>query len=223
MLKYLCPLVSFLFLFPPTPVLADAKLSDILRGVQDRYGHLPGLSVAYKREIRSRSMILLGDEMGADLATGKIHFKPPHFLRVQQETPTPEAVITDGRTLWWYIPQKKQAYIYPARKLGEELKLLSDIFQGLKEMGERFDVILTGYDMKGKHQLQLTPNPPWPEINYIRLSVAQESYHIQVLEIHNHLGGFTRFILGNPTVQKSFEDGFFQFVVPEGVKVIEEE
>lgn len=207
----------------PNQILAGDQLSGILEGVRDRYGHLPGLSVAYQREIKTRSMAALGDDIGADLATGKIYFKTPHFVRVEQETPTPETVIADGRSLWWYIPEKKQAHRFPAHKLGEELKLLTDIFQGLRDVKERFDVTLEGDDTMGRYQLQLTPNPPWPQVNQIRVSVAKETYLIRVLEIRNQLGGLTRFTLESPVVQRSFEEDFFEFMVPTGVRVISEE
>jgi hypothetical protein len=42
------------------------------------------------------------------------------------------------------------------------------------------------------------------------------------VEIHNYLGGITRFTLGDLTIRERFEEGFFGFVAPEGVKVIEE-
>ena len=115
-----------------------------------------------------------------------------------------------------------QAYRYSIYSLGEELKLLSDIFQGLREVEEGFDVTLTGIDTQGRHRLQLNPNPPWSQINYIRLSVDPGDYHIRVLELYDHVGSLTRFTLGDFAGQKSFEEDFFSFVVPEGVRVIEE-
>ena len=45
----------------------------------------------------------------------------PYFLKIQQETPKSEALITDGDTLWWYIPDKKQAYVYPSHTSGMAL------------------------------------------------------------------------------------------------------
>jgi outer membrane lipoprotein-sorting protein len=200
--------------------MADDKLSGILEGIRKKYGNLPGLNVNYKREILTKSMAMLGEKIETDLATGKFYFKPPHFLRVQQEMPKNEIVTTDGNTLWWYIPQKREVYQYPSLELGKELRLLTEIFHGLKSVGENFDVTLTGYAVKGKHRLKLIPNPPWPEIQHINLSVAQEDYTIKVVEIYNYIGGITRFTLGDVHVQKKFEKGFFRLRIPKGVKVI---
>jgi outer membrane lipoprotein-sorting protein len=206
-----------------TVCLADDELSELLGNIRKKYARLPGFTVTYKREVLTRSMAMLGEGMSTDLATGKFHFKPSYFLRVEQETPNPETVITDGETLWWYVPRKKEVYRYPSHGFGKELRLLSDIFHGLRTVEENFDVNLMDNDTDGEYRLRLTPNPPWQEIQHIQLSVDRGNSAIRVVEIYNYVGGMTRFTLGNLTVQEKFEEGFFGFVVPEGVKVIEGE
>lgn len=199
------------------------KLTEILAGVQKRYGDLPGLSIPYKREIITRSMALLGGSTDADMASGQIHFRSPKFLRVQQDTPKPEAIISDGDTLWWYVPHKNQVYRYPSHQLGKEIQLLNDIFQGLRGVEESFDVMLMETDEEAGYQLRLIPNPPWAEIQHIMLSVSREDYTIRKVETHNQIGGITRFILGDLSVKEEFPEDFFRFVAPEGVKVIQQE
>jgi outer membrane lipoprotein carrier protein len=216
-------LLFLLFLWPASLATADMKLTEILAGIQKRYGDLPGLSIPYKREIITRSMALLGGSSEADIASGQIHFRSPKFLRVQQDTPKPETIISDGNTLWWYIPHKNQVYRYPSHQLGKEIQVLNDIFQGLSAVEESFDVMLMERDEAGGYQLKLIPNPPWAEIQQIVLSISQEDYTIRKVEIHNQIGGITRFILGDLSVKEKFPEDFFRFVAPEGVKVIQQE
>jgi outer membrane lipoprotein-sorting protein len=99
---------------------------------------------------------------------------------------------------------------------------LGDIFQGLKAVEERFEVLVERHDSEGNHRLRLTPNPPWEQLDHINLFVSQEDYRIRILEIYNYLGSVTRFTLGDMCVQEAFEKEFFQFVPPEDVTVIEE-
>ncbi len=214
-------LVLVLLFIGLSPCQAEEQLSQILGGIKKRYAQLAGLNVPYKREIVTKSMALLGDQMKADVATGRIFFKPPHFLKVQQETPTPEDLITDGNVLWWYIPQKHQAHRIPSSKLGNELRLLADIFQGLRGVEESFVVVLVGEDEKGL-TLELTPNPPWPDVQHINLSVNPKDFLIQRVEVYDLMGGVTRFYLGEVTEQKKFKQDFFTFVPPQGVQVIED-
>jgi outer membrane lipoprotein-sorting protein len=202
---------------------ADDRLAGILDGIQAKYGPLPGLAVPYEREVITRSMAMLGVQTKKDLASGKIYFRPPHFLRVQQETPKPEVVIITRQTLWWYIPQKKLVYRYPSRKLGQEMQLMSDIFQGLREVESRFKVTLIAYRTEKGHEIKLSPNPPWDQIDHIKLWVDPGDYHIRILETYNYLGGLTRFTLEEPKAQEVFEKNFFHFLVPKGVTVIKED
>jgi len=222
MVKYFWLVLLSLILSPSSPALADNQLSLILEGIRNKYGPLPGFAAPYTREIISKSMAMLGEPMKTDLATGQIFFKPPHFLKVQQKTPKPEIVITDGHLLWWYLPHKKQVYKYPSSKLGQELRLLSNIFQGLREVSESFEVILIEPENTDEHHIKLIPNPPWPQVDHINLSVLKGDYRIRIVGIHNHLGGITRFILEDLTVKENLKENYFKFVAPEGVTVIEE-
>jgi outer membrane lipoprotein carrier protein len=168
-------------------------------------------------------MALLGETADRDLASGRIYFKPAHHLRIEQEEPRPESVVSDGETLWWYLPHKKQVYRYPSQKLGQEIRLLGDILQGLKAVEERFDVRVEEDDSEGNHRLRLTPNPAWEQLDHINLFVAPEEFCIRMVEIYNILGSVTRFTLGEISVREAFTEDFFRFVPPKGVRVIEEE
>ena len=193
---------------------AEDTLSTILQGIKNRYGTTSGLSVPYTREVITRSMSMLGNQAKGDLASGIIYFKPPHFLRLDQEKPGVERIIANDSILWWYIPQKKEAHRYKTKDFGKELRLLSDIFRGLAKVNDSFEVALEKQDEKGNHEIVLVPNPPWQEIDRIALTVSPE-HEIRSVRIFNTLGSVTRFNLGRFTLEKNFD-----FVAPPGVKRI---
>jgi outer membrane lipoprotein-sorting protein len=223
MFRRICIVLLMVLVLPLSPAAADESLYAILQGVRKHYGSLPGLSLTYERGIITKTMAMMGDQMKSDFATGRISFKPPHFLRIEQETPAPESVISDGNTLWWYIPKKNEVWRYKSSQLGKELRLLGDVFQGLRGVEERFMVVLADQEDKDRYRLELTPKPPWPDVSQILLTILREDYRITVLEIHNYIGGLTRFTLGPPEARKDFERGFFEFEPPQGAKVIEGE
>jgi len=201
--------------------IADESLCTILKGINKTYGRLSGLSVHYTREVITRSMSMLGNQARGDMASGKIYFKHPHFLRLEQEKPKPETIIANNDTLWWYIPDKKCAYRYPAKDFGKELRLLSDIFLGLANVENNFQVILHGRNPSGGYEIELIPDPPWQEIDRIAVTATQE-YQIQSVKIYNQLGSITLFTLGAMAEEKDFQGDFFRFVPPEGVKMVVE-
>jgi outer membrane lipoprotein-sorting protein len=220
MLKSACALLLLIIVYLPNPAPADQLLTQILDGIQKKYSQLPGLSLPYEREVITRSMALLGGGTNKDLATGQLFFKPPSFVKIQQETPKPETMYTEGPVLWYYVPHKSEAYRYPCPDF---VHLLGDIFQGLRDVEERFDIVLSRISEDGGCELKLSPNPPWPSIQHLELTVSQTDYTIQKVEIYDSAGGITRFTLGDLHVENSFPEGFFSFSVPEGVDVIEEE
>jgi len=201
--------------------MADESLISILERIQKNYAHLSGLSVPYSREVITRSMSMLGDQVRGDMASGIIYFKHPYSLRLEQKEPKAETIIANNNTLWWYIPDMKCAYRYPAKEFGKELRLLSDIFRGLSQVENSFQVLLQDRNKSGEYEIELIPDPPWQEINKINLTVTKE-YEIQAVRIHNQLGSITVFKLGDLTEKAGFEKGFFHFVVPEGVRLIVE-
>ena len=226
LIKYLVVfslLSSVMSLSHAVPANGDDSLTVVLNGILKRYGDLPGLVVAYQREIITKSAAILGDEMKTDIATGNFLFKSPHYLKVMQDLPKEEIITTDGQIIWYYIPEKKVVYRYPADKLGKELRLLSDIFKGLSNATEGFDITFEKPPDEREYHLILVPKEPWEEIDHISLSVGRDDFDILVVEIYNLFGGVTRFKLGDLSVRKNFEKGFFEFIVPKGVEVQEEE
>lgn len=212
-------MIPLLTLLGVSPVLGEDTLSNILQGIKNRYSMTSGLSVPYTREVITRSMSMLGAQAKGDLASGIIHFKSPHFLRLDQEKPSPEIIIANNNILWWYIPHKKEAHRYQAKDFGKELRLLSNIFRGLAEVKDSFQVQLQEKDEKGDNLIVLVPDPPWQEINRIILTVSP-GHEIRSVRIFNALGSVTRFNLRDFTLGKTFEKGFFEFVAPPGINVI---
>ncbi len=220
--RYLMAGFLLLCLFPWSALAEDPKLSAVLEGIRKRYGLVPGLTLTYEREVITKSMAMLGDQVKAEVATGVIYYKAPHSLKFQQETPTKEILITDGNVLWWYIQAKNQAHRYSSHQLSQEVKLLGDIFQGLRGVEQSFVILQKGEDDKGALILEVTPNSSWGDIDRIDLTVTPGSFHIQKVEIYNLLGGLTRFKLGDSIKEERFSDDFFKFTPPAGARIIEE-
>ena len=214
-------MVVFCSLQTATAAMAVPDLARVIEGIRATYGDLSGLSLQYQREVITRSMTLLGKKARGDLASGHIYFKPPHFLKLQQEKPQPEIIITDGTFLWWYIPPQNKAYQYSAREFGRELHLLTDIFRGMEKVEDNFQVLLHGTDEHRNHTMELIPDPPWQEVDRIDLTVTPE-YEIREIRIHNLMGTITVFELEGLTEKGEFPEGFFRLDLPEEVELIRE-
>ncbi len=205
----------------PASASAEEDANSLMAKIQEKYGHLEAATASYTRDVITRSMSMMGMQTSGDLATGRLFFQVPHFIRMDQQTPTHEILVSDGTVLLWYLPAKKTLYKYPAEKFGKELFVLRDLFRGLDNAEKRFHIALLENTKPGMLQLKLTPNPPWEQVDYLIVSFSS-TLEIQGLEIHNLLGSITRFTIKGLKAAGPFDKGFFKLQVPENTKVIQE-
>jgi outer membrane lipoprotein-sorting protein len=215
-------LLFFLVLGFTKQLLAGDEVSRIIDGMRSRYGNAAGITAGYTREAISKTMALLGTADRHDIAQGRLYFRPPYSLRLEQTSPQEELLVTDGQSLWWYVPHKKEAYKYSALEFGRELRLLSDILTGLKDAGAHFQITLNSHSDTDVFSLILKPDPPWQDIDHIEVMILKNDYTIKQVEIYNTVGGLTRFIFSGLKETDRLEEPFFSFSPPDGTKIIEQ-
>jgi outer membrane lipoprotein carrier protein len=199
----------------------DDQISTIMNSIRQRYGEALGLNAEYTREAISKTMVALGVTERHDVAQGRLFFKPPHSIRLEQASPQEELLLTDGETLWWYLPEKREAYKYAADKFGKELRLLVEVLRGLKGSKDHFLIDLTQNPETKTHQLILRPEPPWQDIDHLEVVLRQGDLVISQVTIFNSIGGLTRFLLSDWQENVPLYEGSFTFSPPPGTKVIE--
>jgi outer membrane lipoprotein-sorting protein len=212
--------VLFTVLISPVTV-SETKVSQVLEKILEAHRqYSSGMSVPYQREILTRSMAML-DEMGSDIASGTFFFKEPDMLKVEQKEPVIEYIISNGKNIWFYEPEKKTASKMDS--IGRSLSIISMIFTGLKNPEETFNISLLEPDGENHYELTLIPNETWEEIDNIKILVSKKDYIINRIEIVDITGNLTRFKLGAFEQKKGLAKAFFEFAVPDGVRVVEEE
>ncbi len=199
----------------------EDQATTIIRGIHARYGSSKGLTALYTREAISKTMVTLGVAERRDVAKGTLYFKPPSCLRLEQASPQEELLLTDGQTLWWYIPGKKEAYQYSTESFGKELRVLGEVLQGLKGARNNFKITYKDDPEATTYQLVLRPDPPWKDIDHLELVIGKGDFVIAQVDIFNTIGGLTRFMLSDLWEDVSLQEGLFTFSPPQGVKVIE--
>ena len=215
-------LLFFLFLGFTKQPLAGDEVSRIIDGMKNRYGNAAGITADYTREAISKTMALLGTADRHDIAQGRLYFRPPYSLRLEQASPQKELLVTDGQSLWWHVPHKKEAYRYPALEFGRELRLLSDILTGLRDAGANFEIALDSHSDTNVLSLILKPDPPWSDIDHLEVMILRNDYTIKQVEIYNMVGGLTRFVFSGLKETDRLEETLFSFSPPHGTKIVEQ-
>jgi len=215
-------LLFFLVLGFTKQPLAGDEVSRIIDGMRSRYGNAAGITADYTREAISKTMVLLGTADRHDIAQGRLYFRPPYSLRLEQTSPQEELLVTDGQSLWWHVPHKNEAYRYPALEFGRELRLLSDILTGLRDAGANFEIALDSHSDTNVLSLILKPDPPWSDIEHLEVMILKNDYTIKQVEIYNMVGGLTRFVFSGLKETDRLEETLFSFSPPHGTKIVEQ-
>ncbi len=122
--RFLTAAASLAFMFTLlTPVAwAEITKTDVLSGLKDRYTHMTGMAGDYIRVTTSPSMEKTYKASSSQTASGRLFYKKPNKLRLNQTAPDPELLITDGTTVWWYIPEENVVQKYSGQALMSQLQ-----------------------------------------------------------------------------------------------------
>ncbi|MDJ0868525.1 MAG: outer membrane lipoprotein carrier protein LolA [Myxococcota bacterium] len=184
--------------------------------VQAHYDAVQDLTARFRQ---TTERVALGSMGGAALeAAGEVVFAKPGRMRWSYETPEPSLVVSDGESMWIYDPGMREAQHLP---LGPEL-LSGAAIQFLLGEGrvlEQFAVSTTDCDAD-PIRLDLAPRADAP---YERLEMVAEPRTGLVVEttVVDLFGNRTRVALEQVRTNTSPGDALFEFVPPEGTRVLE--
>ena len=111
-------------------------------------------------------------------AQGTVYLKKGGKLRWEYSDPTPQEIVSDGKTLWVYTPTLSQVNVGPAPEAlsGPAGSFLS----GLGRLREHFTVRFLNpaepRDKDGNITLDLTPKQPLPTMSRLVLAVDPRSW-----------------------------------------------
>jgi outer membrane lipoprotein carrier protein len=190
-----------------------ASLDEILRRVEKRYEG-SGFSARFVQASTLKAMDI------TDSAFGKLYVKHPGMMRWEYHEPEPQTIVTDGRNLWIYRPEDNQVMVGKAPLYfggGKGASFLSD----MKVIGEKFKISLENARGKDYYLLKLLPKKNSQDIADLYLSVRKDTYDVAEIITYNPYGDETRIQLSQFRYNQSLDDSMFQFMIPEGVDVLQ--
>ncbi|MDR2300816.1 MAG: outer-membrane lipoprotein carrier protein LolA [Deltaproteobacteria bacterium] len=212
-----------LVLSPPSLMADKAGLERALAGLSKRYVGLESFSANYSRTTTTPAMDNIFRTQANQTATGVIQWKQLSKLRLDQNLPSQEALMTDGETVWWYMPTDKQVRVYRDLDLAGELAPLLTFMSGLNTLKEKFNIKeATKEDVrKGQTGLILEEKGGSDESGQI-IIYCDKNFVLTGFRLSSLTGEKTDFFLEDQKVNPGFDDKLFVFVIPRGTIVIEE-
>jgi outer membrane lipoprotein carrier protein len=194
------------------PVWA-ASDTDVVQSVQQRFDATSDLTAAVDQELVVASA-------GKTLQSkGTVAFKRPGKMRWSLTNGSPQIIVADGTTLWFYQPDEQQVLKAPFQAAFRSSTPIS-FLTGVGRLTEDFEVTRDG-EAPGVIYLALKPRKGEGDLGRLRLTIDDATHDIVGAEITDPVGNVTRLRFSNLQRNSGLDDAQFRFEIPDGVDVIE--
>ncbi len=219
--RILATLVSGLVVAAAGSVWAQAaapapSLDDVVRGLEGAYGKLNDLKAEFNQTAFNKS---LNQSIPAQ---GTVYLKKGGKLRWEYADPTPQQIVSDGKTVWIYTPALSQVNVGPAPEAlaGPAGSFLAGLGRLREHFAVRFLNPVEPRDRDGNVVLDLTPKQPLPTMNRLILSFDPRAWEVRRAVVYDQFENTVTMQFRKVTVNAGLADSLFTFVAPKGVATV---
>ena len=212
---------------------AAATPQDVVATLEKGYEALADLQADFsqrttiaslKREERGAGELFIKKTAGG-AAMFRFNYSKPH-----------QQIISNGKTVWYYLPENKQVMISDAASLFEGGNAMAlNYLTGMGHLSADFTVAFAEErrDTKGNYILDLVPKKKSPAVAKLQLTVSaraveefqasgtvREPFPVISSVIYDQIGNRTRIDYSKLRVNRGVGSDRFTFKVPAGVEVI---
>jgi outer membrane lipoprotein carrier protein len=208
-------LIVLLLVLLAVPAAAQT-LDDAVRAIESAYGRMNDLKAEFSQTAFNKSL------NQTIPATGKVYLKKGGKLRWEYAEPTPQQIVSDGKTIWIYTPTLNQVNTGPAPEAlaGPAGSFLS----GLGKLREHFSVRLLNpaqpKDAEGNVVLDLTPKQPLPTLQRLILAFDPNGWQLRSAVVYDQFENTVTMKFTKLAINAGLEDKLFAFVPPKGVATV---
>jgi len=198
-------------LFAVTPILAKENPDKIMKKVRTTYEQIASLTADFEREF---TWALAGE---TQILTGKLYLKRGDRYRIETETQT---IVTDGKTVWTYSPEKQQVFVDNLEK-SQENPLPRDL---LIKYTHDFKPEYLRTEKLGAaecHVIRLTPRKENSFAQSVTVWIDKKNWIALQIEQVDLDENSTVYRIKNVTLNAGLADQLFSFTAPEGTEVID--
>jgi len=199
----------------PAPTSA-MSLDDAVRGLEGAYGKMNDLKGEFDQTAFNKSL------NQSIPAKGTVYLKRGGKLRWEYADPTPQQIVSDGKTLWIYTPALSQVNTgaAPEALSGPAGSFLAGLGKVREHFAVRFLNPAEPRDKDGNVVLDLTPKQPLPTMARLVLSADPRSWEVRKAVIYDQFENTVTMLFRKMTVNGGLPDTLFTFVAPKGVATV---
>ena len=208
-------LAALLMLLGTTAASAQT-MDETVRGLESAYGKMNDLKAEFDQTAFNKSL------NQSIPAKGTVYLKRGGKLRWEYADPTPQQIVSDGKTLWIYTPALSQV------NTGAAPEALSgpagSFLAGLGKVREHFSVRFLNpaepRDRDGNVVLDLTPRQPLPTMARLVLAADPKTWEVRKAVVYDQFENTVTMLFRKTTVNGGLPDSLFTFVAPKGVATV---
>lgn len=209
--------LTLLLLLAAWPAAARAEtLDQVVGAVEAAYARLADLRADFTQTAYNRSL------NQTIPAAGTVYLKKGGKLRWEYREPTPQQIVSDGKTLWVYTPELNQVNVgeAPAALAGPAGSFLAGLGRLRAEFHVRFLNPARLRDEAGHVVLDLAPKQPLPTLGRLILAFDPATWAVRRAVVYDQFDNTVTMRFTTMVVNGGVPDTVFAFVPPPGAAVV---
>jgi outer membrane lipoprotein carrier protein len=199
---------------------AQPEAAALAAKVQKRYQAVQSLSAYYTRA--SRFVAGGGQSARQVKAQGRLFWRRPVSLRMDQAEPNAEKVVTTSQGVWWARPERKRADLYPLEQFTTGLQSLLDVLGGLAKVDQAFNLETPKPEetaLADGPVLVLSPKVKRIDLKRLVVWFDGKDMLLKGFRMQSLVGDVTEYRLRNMLINPNMPADTFTYKPPAGFKV----
>ena len=214
------PFRTFLLLLLGVVLVAAVSSSaqdvrPLARAVDDHYNHLRSLQAEFTEIYRGAGV--------ERQESGTLWLKKPRKMRWEYRSPREKLFVSDGQSVWFYLPAEKQLRKTQLKKL-DDLRSPIAFLLGKTKLESELRGLSKAVDQApataGNILLRGVPKAMEGQVNEVQVEITP-THQITRLILMEADGGSTEFRFSGWKENEELRDSQFQFTPPPGVEAVE--
>ena len=198
--------------------LQNENLETIVNKIQKKYDSISDFHAQFVQEAEVKALKTV------QKAYGEVWFKKPGKMRWNYYKPTKDTIVSDGKTLWYYNQEEKQAMESSLDRLSGDSSSTT-LLSGLGKIKELYNVNLItdkALNQKNSYLLELTSKDQKDSDsnNRVIINVNKNTTLVDIIYLYDPFGNQTKITLDNLEINKKISDKNFKFKPPKGTEIV---
>jgi len=201
----------FLAFMPPQSAETDA----LVHGVERTFAQMNDLNADF---IQVNQNALNRNRQ----ASGHLYLMRPRKMRWEYKTPEEELFVSDGKTVYFYVPGDRQVNKEAVKETFDERMPLMFLLgkSNLSNEFRQFELLNTKPFLEGTKVIRMYPKRK-TDIKDVVMEVDPDNYQIRRLLLDHTDGSHLEFTFSNIRTNTGLKSELFDFKIPAGVAVVQ--